>query len=509
MARIRKGTSRTFMEFLYQPRYSTKKHTPKNVSLRTPVARFKRGEESQLYFNTPTVAAIMQSISGTNMLIGTAREGANAICFSSQPIDSEAEMIRQAKKSRGVFQASEIYFGPNHTLRDVLLFVEETGYSTIPITEDGTKTGKLIGMVTDGNTWRGDSPKTKIRDFMTPFDDTYPRAVKGTTLEKCRQIMKTRSSIALPIKHLPILNPDGTLEFLVFKKDFDERYKYPLEVIDSQGRYVVGAGVNTHDYTERIPELIAAGADYICFDSSNAFTEYMREAIRWAKKKYPGLIVGAGNIVDRDSFNFLARAGADFIKVGIGGGSICITREQKAEGRGQASAVIDVKSAQKAWFKKHNEYVPFWSDGGLAQDNHLVIAFALGADAVMMGRYFAGTDESPTEKRDLNGRLVKPYWGEGSKRARNWQRYVKDTSSFNFEQGVDGYVPCIGPLAPVLDTTMQKLKQAMCDSGALTLEEFTRKAVLAMISPSTLREGKPHDIFQSDSLGIYNQLEWG
>ncbi|MBD3310869.1 IMP dehydrogenase [Candidatus Woesearchaeota archaeon] len=502
--------ARTFLEYRLEPRLSGPRHANlDNLSLRSPLVRFKKGEKSRIYLNVCITTAIMQAVTGTRMKIEAARHGMSSMSPSSQPIDKHKEMVYDAKKKRGVFQKSRVFFSPDHTLADVLEFREKTGYSTIPITYSGKETSKLVGIVCDGNTWPTDPPGTKVKDFMTPFNENYPHARLHDSLDGCKRIMRDHARAGVSVKHLPVVDSRGALRFFIFKKDFEERYKYPMEVIDDQGRYVVGAGANITDFKERIPELVDAGVDYICFDSSNAFKTHMADAIRWAKKEYPDLIVGAGNIVGEDAFTYLAQAGADFVKIGMGGGSICITQEQTGLGKGQATALQDVKTARDEFYRTTKEYVPIISDGGIVQDAHIAVALAMGADHVMMGRYFARFDESPTEVGRVRGRMLKPYWGEGSKRARNWMRYTGDESYFLFEQGVDGFVPYAGPMAQALEQTIAQVKTPMSASGSIDLAEFRKNALIQRASEASIREGKAHDILLLGEEGQrYEENRW-
>ena len=286
------------------------------------------------------------------------------------------------------------------------------------------------------------------------------------------------------------------MKYLVFRKDYTAHKENPLELLDQHKRLMVGAGINTRDYHDRVPALVEAGADLLCVDSSDGFTEWQFETIKTIKEKYKDEVkVGGGNVVDREGFLYLAEAGADFIKVGIGGGSICITREQKGIGRGQATAVIEVAKARDEYYQRTGIYIPICSDGGIVHDYHIVLALAMGADFVMLGRYFARFDESPTRKIRQGMNYVKEYWGEGSNRARNWARYDQsDEERLTFEEGVDSYVPYAGKLKDNLDGTLAKIKSTMCNCGALTIPELQQKARLTLVSPLTLREGSAHDV---------------
>jgi IMP dehydrogenase len=268
----------------------------------------------------------------------------------------------------------------------------------------------------------------------------------------------------------------------------------------------VAAGVNTHDYRERIPALVAAGADVLCFDSSDGYTDWQAQALGWAAEHFPHTPVGGGNVVDGGAFEFLAEAGAAFVKVGVGGGSICSTRRQKAIGRGQADAVLDVAAARDTYLTRTGQYVPLCSDGGLAHDQHITLALAMGADFVMMGRWFARFDEAPGARIDTPEGPMKEYWAEGSNRARNWQRYDQggdagsgsaadgatgSATGLLFEEGVDGHVPAAGPLASGLAASLAKLRATMVSCGAVSLSEFRSGARLAVATGATLGEGHP------------------
>ena len=455
--------SRTFSEYLLVPGYSSSECVPSNVSLRTPLVKFRKGEESAISLNIPMVSAIMQSVSGERMGEALAREGGIAFIYGSQSAESEAEMIRRVKAYKAGFVESDSNLTPDSTLGDVLAVTRRTGHSTIAITSDGTARGKLEGVVTSRDYRLSRmSEDDKVSSFMTPVSKIiYGR--EGITLSEANDIIWEHK-----LNQLPILSEDGHLVSFVFRKDYSTHKENPLELLDSRKRYIVGAGINTRDYEERVPLLVDAGA---------------------------------GNVVDGDGFRFLADAGADFVKVGIGGGSICITRETKGIGRGQASALIDVVKARDEYFEKTGVYIPVCSDGGIVFDYHMTIALAMGADFVMLGRYFARFDESPSALVNINGNYLKEYWGEGSQRARNWQRYdLGGDKKLSFPEGVDSYVPYAGPLKDNVALTVSKIKSTMCNCGALSLEEFRNKARLTIVSPTSIVEGGAHDVILKDKL---------
>ena len=496
MAKILNEVSRTFSEFLLIPRKTATSHIPENVDLKAPVAKFKKGSSSPFMLNIPFVSASMQAVSGVDLSIALARKGGLAFTFCSQPIESQAEMISKVKSHKAGFVQSDSNLRPDNTLADAVALSYKTGHSTIPVTHDGTKTGKFLGILTDKDFWEfEDNLQAKASGYMTAKENVVYGQI-GITLHDANALLHRHKK-----ECLPILDTNGCLHSLVFKKDYVDHRNNPYEMLDDQKRMAVGAGVNTHDFKERVPALIDAGVDVVCFDSSDGYTEFQRDAVQWVRKKYGhSIIIGGGNIVDGEAFDYLVKdADLDFVKGGIGGGSICITREQKGIGRGQASALIDVVARRDAYYKETGTYVPVCSDGGLANDTQIIIALAMGADFVMMGRYFAMTNESPTPKVSLGGRMYKPYWGEGSNRARNWQRYnMGDGSDMKFEEGIDAYVPVVGSLSDIMDITLAKLKSTMCNSGAVTLNQFTDNAVVTRVSQQSFIEGGTSNVMRLD-----------
>ncbi len=493
MAKIVGDISRTFNEFLLLPNLTDERCIPNNVSLRTPLVKFKKGEEPKYSANVPFVSAIMQSVSGEKMAIALAREGGCSFIYGSQSIESEAQMVRNVKKYKAGFITSDSNVTPKTTLRELLDLIETTGHSTVIITEDGTANGKFLGLVTDKDyrISRVDLEST-VDEYMVPKEKVV-FARKGITLHEANDVIWDNK-----ISCLPILNEDDTLDALVFRKDYESDKDNPNSLLDDNKRFIVGAGINTRDYEQRIPALVEAGVDLICMDSSDGYSVWQKNTIDWVRKNYGDSVkIGAGNVVDKEGFYYLAEAGADFIKVGVGGGSICITRETKGIGRGQASALLDVVEARNEYFERTGVYIPICSDGGIVHDYHITLSLAMGADFVMMGRYFARFDESPTRKLKINGAFVKEYWGEGSNRARNWQRYDMGGEAKNklsFEEGVDSYIPYAGHLKENLAVTVAKIKSTMCNCGSITIPEFHEKARLTMVSGVSIKEGGAHDV---------------
>lgn len=495
MAFYFEGQSHTFDEYLLVPGFSSAECIPANVSLKTPVVKYKKGETPSITMNIPLTSAIMQSVSDDNLAVALAKEGGISFIYGSQSIESEAAMVARAKAYKAGFVISDSNISPDKSLNDILELTKKTGHSTIAVTTDGTANGRFVGIVTSRD-YRISrmSLDTKIKEFMTPVENIIS-AKKGTTLSEANDIIWENK-----LNTLPIIDDDGRLVYFVFRKDYSAHKENPNELLDSSKRYIVGAGVNTRDYAERIPALVEAGADIICIDSSEGYSEWQQRTIKWVRETYGDKVkIGAGNIVDREGFRFLADCGADFVKIGIGGGSICITRETKGIGRGQATALIEVAAARDEYYEETGVYVPICSDGGIVYDHHVTLALAMGADFIMLGRYFARFDESPTNKVNVNGTYMKEYWGEGSNRARNWMRYdLGGDKKLSFEEGVDSYVAYAGSLKDNVGLTLSKVKSTMCNCGALNIPELQKKAKLTLVSATSIVEGGAHDVVLKD-----------
>ena len=491
--------SHTFSEYLLVPGYTSEDCIPDRVSLRTPLVKYRKGqEECPICLNVPLTSAVMQSVSNDTLAIALAKEGGISFIYGSQSIEDQAAMVAKVKGYKAGFVTSASNLTPDATLADVLDLKARNGFSTVAITDDGTAHGKLLGIVTSRDYRVSRMEKTdKVANFMTPRAKLVT-APKETTLKEANDIIWEHK-----LNSLPIIDDKGNLLYFVFRKDYSQHKENPQEILDSQKRYMVGAGINTRDYAERIPALVEAGADVLCIDSSEGYTEWQKRTIAFVREKYGDSVkIGAGNVVDRDGFRFLAEAGADFIKVGIGGGSICITRETKGIGRGQATALIEVAAARDEYFEETGVYVPICSDGGIVHDYHMTLALAMGADFMMLGRYFARFDESPTPKLNINGTYVKEYWGEGSNRARNWQRYdLGGQSKLSFEEGVDSYVTYAGSLHDNVTKSLYKVKSTMCNCGVLTIPDLQRDAKLTLVSATSIVEGGAHDVTLKTNTG--------
>ena len=492
MAYIYPEPSHTFSEYLLIPGYTSEDCIPDRVSLKTPLVKYRKGqEECPITLNIPLTSAIMQSVSNDTLAIALAKEGGISFIFGSQSIESQAEMVRKVKNYKAGFVVSASNLTPEHTLADVLNLKAANGFSTVAVTEDGTATGKLLGIVTSRD-YRVSrmSPTDKVSSFMTPREKLVV-APKETTLKQANDIIWEHK-----LNSLPIVDENDHLMYFVFRKDYASHKANPQELLDKEKRYLVGAGINSRDYAQRVPALLEAGADVVCIDSSEGYTCWQAKTIAWVREHYGDRVkIGAGNVVDKDGFRFLAEAGADFVKVGIGGGSICITRETKGIGRGQATALIEVAQARDEYFAETGIYVPICSDGGIVHDYHMTLALAMGADFMMLGRYFARFDESPTPKVLVNGSYMKEYWGEGSNRARNWQRYdLGGSSKLSFEEGVDSYVSYAGSLHDNVEASLYKVKSTMCNCGVINIPDLQKNAKLTLVSAVSIVEGGAHDV---------------
>lgn len=484
MAQIIPGISRTFSEFLLLPNHTRSGCLPEAVSLAAPLARYAAGEQSAMELRTPFTSAIMQAVSSPSLAIALARNGGLAFLHHNQPIEDQVQDVRRVKSFKAGFVTSDTNVRPDNSLGELAALMRRTGHSTAAVTADGTASGRLLGLVTS-------------RDFHPDrhgHDQPVSSRMVGVTDLPCgpADITLSQANARLwdeRLDCLPVLTDDGRLEHLVFRSDYADHKRFPDQLVDGAKRLRAGAGINTHDYEQRVPALVAAGADALCFDSSDGYSDWQARALRFVKHNFPDVPVGAGNVVDGEAFLFLAEAGADFVKVGVGGGAICITRNQKGIGRGQASAILDVAAARDAYAERTGEYVPICSDGGLVHDYHIALALAMGSDFVMMGRYFARFDQAPGAKVTTRDGLVKEYWAEGSNRARNWQRYGQG-GVLAFEEGVDGFVPYAGDLNAGLAATVAKVKATMVSCGSVTLAEFRSSARLTLVSEQSFAEGQ-------------------
>lgn len=472
--------SRTLMEFRLLPGYTTPAHKPDNISLRTPLVY---SDSDKHYLNIPMVSAAMQSVSGAKMAIELAKLGGIAFIYSSQTIESQAKMVRKIKKHKAGFVKPKTVH-PETTISAMYKLREETGHSTFPVVDEK---GYFKGLITKWDYDLSLHSNMKVSRRMIPKENVEV-GVNITNLKEANNILlESHKSV------LPILDENGILQSIVFRKDIIDQLQNPDEVHDEKKRLLAAAAVNTHDYKDRVPALLEAEVDVIAVDSSDGHSSYQEDSIKWIKATYPELPVIGGNVITKKGFRFLVDLGAGAVKVGMGGGSICITQEQKGTGRGLATTIIEVAQERDKYYKETGKYIPIVADGGVTSTKDITVALALGADYVMMGRYFARMEESPTEKLVVNNRVMKPYWGEGSARARDWKenRYYQN----KFVEGVEGLVEYSGRLRDNLEETLAKIKSSMSTVGVNNIRELHEKAEVELISALSIREGRVHDIY--------------
>ena len=453
--------------------------TPNMIQLGTTLA-------GKVKLKTPIMTSAMDTVTESKMAIAIAREGGIGIIHKNMSIEKQADEVDKVKRSENGVIVNPFSLTENHFVYVADELMGKYKISGVPIVDNE---GKLVGIITNRDLKFMSSFDVPIGEVMTK--DHLITAPQGITLEEAKALL-----LRSKVEKLPIVDENDHLLYFVFRKDYAEHKEHPLALQDGKKRYLVGAGINSRDYAERIPALVEAGADVLCIDSSEGYSVWQKKVIDYVRANYGNTIkIGAGNVVDRDGFRFLAECGADFVKVGIGGGSICITRETKGIGRGQATSLIEVSAARDEYFRETGVYVPICSDGGIVHDYHMTLALAMGADFLMLGRYFARFDESPTNKLLVNGVYVKEYWGEGSNRARNWQRYdLGGKTGLAFEEGVDSYVTYAGSLQDNVARSLYKVKSTMCNCGVTTIPDLQKNAKLTLVSATSIVEGGYHDV---------------
>lgn len=517
MGTILPELSTVYSEYVLLPRKKAKDCIPDTVDISAPLKRFifdgKRpwNEQSSFRLNTPFMVAAMQATSDHEMGIATAREGCITTINCSRSIESEAEAIEKTKRSRGGFVVPQV-LNPEMPIPEVAKLSQQTGYDRFPVTEDGKPNGRVVGLLTTDFYDEHTHASLRVKDRMITNDttsswqyETLSRHIAldddiGDDLSKANTFMREESRTRMLI----LVDRTGNLRRAVFMKDVNEHNKHrKTELVDNQKQYKVAAAVNTRDFEERVPAIVEAGADLLVIDASQGHDEWQEEALKWIRKKYADIPVISGNYVTPEGFDFAVANGAHAVKIGIGPGSICTTRERLRLGLGQATAVKIIADRRDQYFKATGIYVPIIADGGIVNLSDITIAFALGADAVMMGRFFAGYHESPTglETIDVEAKqggnfpmLAKPYWGEGSERAKRWRTGRYDQNEIS--EGIEGYVPYKGMLNDNLPKDIRELKIAMARGGYASIRDLQEHAKLARQTEGSMREGSPHDIFR-------------
>lgn len=477
--KILNETSRTLSEYLLLPNLTTEDCIPANIDLSAPLVRHRVGESSPITIAVPVVSAIMQAVSSPRLAIALAQCGGLSFIHHNQSVEAQAEMVHNVKRHKAGFRYSETNVKPEASLGELTQLFASRNQDVAVVTENGKGDGKFLGIITthDFHPKRHDM-SAKVSSRMRTVESLITAPPSISLSDANTLIWDNRLDV------LPIVHDNGHLASIVLRRDYELHKTFQNESIDAEKRFRVGAGINTHDYRERIPALVEAGVDLLCIDSSDGYSVWQQQTLQFVQEQYGDSVAcGAGNVVDGRGFRYLAEAGAAFVKVGIGGGSICITRDQKGIGRGQASALTDVAAERDRYAEETGIYVPICCDGGLINDSHMAIAYALGTDFVMLGRYFARFDESPARLVKVNGQLFKEYWGEGSERARSWTRYDQGADNrLVFEEGVDGYVPYAGSLYENVSLTLAKLRATMSSCGAKTLRTLHENATLVPVS---------------------------
>lgn len=483
MAKVLDSPSHSLREFRILPGYTPPDGNALNVQLTTRLCR--KGDDF-LWLHTPFLTAAMQAVTGTEMAIAIAQLGGIGILPVSQTIDEQADKIGGVKRFKAGFQTNITTLSPRHTIADVIDIIDHKGYTTFPVTDSGEFHGKLLGVITDKDfDVRRDHAITVEERMRT--DVQY--GVNISDLKAANQLM-----IKFGRGFLPIVDDDGMLQTAVFKKDLDKHLQHPNESIDQKKRLLVGAAVSTHpEDRERVQCLIEQEVDVLVVDASDGHTQFQRQMVEWIKSTCDVPVV-AGNVVTARGFEFLVEAGADGVKVGMGIGSGCTTQEVKATGRGQGSTLLDIIPVRDAHVEASGQYIPIIADGGISGPADMSVALALGADALMMGNFFARYTESAGNlMRNAAGEIVKEYWMEGSEKARNHRRYAQLKDLF-FEEGITGYVPHLGSVSEKLPVVLQILRSTFATAGCRTIDELHEKAILEMQSPSALHDSDIHDM---------------
>jgi IMP dehydrogenase len=491
MAVIKKDYSRSISEFTIRdlallPAFIPKDLTHDKIELSTAITKYSKKEEARIKLSRFLISADMQAVTGPEMAVGMAREGCLGVIFCSQSIETQAAMVKKVKRYKAGFVSPEV-ISPDSSIEFLIQRMQETGYSKFFVTEDGESHGKFLGLITDNDFDPDVHLGLKVRDRMIHARNMFVAYDDEIGYDISKAIKKIAES-HYPV--MPVVFRDNRLRDAVFRKDIKQLKINPYESLDSKKRYLVGAAINTHDYKERVPALVEAGADILFISTSHGYTDFVKETLQFVKDNFDVPIVG-GNIVTKEGFHFIVENGADAVKVGMGIGSICITTEKIGMGRGQASALVEITEARDEYFKKTGTYIPIIADGGIRTPKDMLVSLALGADAVMLGRYVVGTDESPNPVDYKRTPPSKPYWGEGSNRAREWMK--RRYHHADFEEGVEGWVEYIGPLKPYLHQTFVIVKDGMRKAGAKGISELQQKAILEILSATALEEAGVQD----------------
>jgi IMP dehydrogenase len=489
--------SRTLQEYLILPNKIQSDMSTSDIDISSPLTKFREGEKPKIKMNAPVLSAAMQAVTGPKMAITMSIIGCAGVIYRSQPIQNQAAMVKEVKDAKAGFVIPDV-FSPEDTIEEVQKHIGSRGYSTFPITANGERNGPLVGYLTRKDFHTQKHSQLKVKDRMIALEqvayakeDDVKDAEGKLSLEKANEIL-----IESRCGSLPIITNNGNLFRVVFRKDVDEYFKNPNQLVDSRKRYICGAAVGTFDYKERIPILVEAETDFLVIDTAQAYSDYVTDCLKFSKINYPNIPVIAGNIVTGKGFKFLAKGDADSVKIGMGSSMICVTQQQTGVGRGQATALIDVFEERERYYKENKVYIPICADGGIANPGDISIAFALGADYVMLGALLAGTEESNSEKitssltvedRQLQV-FSKKYWGEGSIRAKSWMgsRYGQDV----YPEGIERHVPYVGPASEHLGKILFQVRDSLKRAGYRSIRDVQLNSEVEAISPNALLEGR-------------------
>ncbi len=472
------GEGITFDDVLLVPQYS--EVTPNMINLQTQLTK-------KIKLNIPMMSAAMDTVTEHRMAIAMARQGGIGIIHKNMSIEAQAEEVDKVKRSENGVITDPFNLGPDNTLKDADELMGKFRISGVPITENGEKNGKLIGIITNRDLKFEEDFSQKISDVMTTVEDGLITAKVGITLEEAKKILaKARK------EKLPIVDDDFHLRGLITIKDIEKQIKYPLSAKDDQGRLLCGAGVGiTGNMMERVEALYNAKVDVIVVDSAHGHSKNIIEAVKKIKSVYPDLQIIAGNIATGEAARALIEAGADAVKCGIGPGSICTTRVVAGIGVPQITAIMDC-------YKVAKEYgIPVIADGGLKLSGDMTKALAAGGSVCMMGSMFAGCDEAPGDFELFQGRKYKVYRGMGSIAAMengSKDRYFQEGAKKLVPEGVEGRVAYKGALEDVIFQLIGGIRSGMGYCGCPTIPELQERGKFVKITAASLKESHPHDI---------------
>ncbi len=467
------GEGLTFDDVLLVPGKS--EVLPKEVKINTYLTR-------NIKLNIPLMSAGMDTVTESKMAIAMAREGGVGIIHKNMSIEQQALEVDKVKRSEHGIITDPFYLSRDHNVSDALELMERYHISGVPIVEE---TGKLVGIITNRDIRFETDTTKKIDDVMTK--ENLVTAKRDITMDEALETMKKYK-----IEKLPLVDEEYKLSGLITIKDIEKSIKYPNSAKDEAGRLLAGAAVGvTQDMMERIDALVKAKVDVIVVDTAHGHSKGVLEAVKRIKLEYPKLQVIAGNVATAEATVALIKAGADAVKVGIGPGSICTTRVVTGIGVPQITAIMNCAEAAK-------EYdIPVIADGGIKYSGDITKAIAAGANVVMIGSLFAGTNESPGEEELYEGRRFKVYRGMGSMgamQAGSRDRYFQEDTKKLVPEGVEGRVPYRGPLGDVVYQLLGGLRSGMGYVGAEDIIALHEKSKFIKITSASLVENHPHDI---------------